>query len=987
MLDKLSLKFWQILLFTVAIIITIQLIATFIVDIFWFEEVGYLNIMFKRLQTQFLAGGLIFFISLIFINLNLNIAKTIKWSSGNKTKANQPHSYSLKFNLLFPIILTLAIVLGSLVYYYGQLAYSSWQVDYTLPKVTPTLPSPFTIRYLQIIFSQIYNHLWQLLILITTIVVIFKSPEYVLKTLGFVLSLVLGAVIAGNWTVILQWLAATEFNQVDPVFNHDLSFYVFKVPGYRLLDFWLGGLFLYTLISITIIYLLSDKSLSQGKFPGFSRSQLRHIYSLLAAMFLILAWRHWFQRYDLLYSQTGVVYGASYTDITVQLPLETILSIVATGISLWLFWKAFTGAGKYNQSLTQFTGRKQRIGRRLYKIPFSIVPFNIYLTILVVGFITVFLVQNLVVQPNELAREKPYLVRNIADTRQGFNLDKIDVYTFDPKGQLNQEVIDNNPLTISNIRLWDTRPLLQTNRQLQLIRPYYKFYDADIDRYNIKEPISSETTGLIKQQVIISARELDYNGVPEQAQTWVNEHLVFTHGFGFTLSPVNQVDEGGLPYYFVRDIGTGTTEQALTISSELIAETIPIGKPRIYYGEITDTYVMTPTKVQEFDYPSGQENVYNVYDGTGGINIGAYWRRLVFAVYLRDWQMLFTENFTPETKLLFRRNINVRLRTIAPFLRYDQNPYLVVANAGDVQQGGSENYLHWIMDAYTTSPHYPYSDPGENNFNYIRNSVKIIADAYHGDVQFYIADPDDPIIKTWAKIFGDVFHPLTDMPDNLQSHIRYPQDLFTTQSERLLTYHMLDPQVFYNREDLWRIPLEIYGSETQEVEPYYLIIKLPTATDEGFILAHVYTPNSRNNLIALLFGFSDGDDYGKASLYLMPRERLVFGVEQVEARINQDPIISQQISLWNRQGSRVILGNLLVIPIEESLLYVEPIYLEATINSIPTLIRVVLVYQNQIVMAESLEKGLEALFQSDPSAETPIIRPIDEIPPDIEIEL
>jgi uncharacterized membrane protein (UPF0182 family) len=984
MLDKISIKLFQILLVCLAIVVIIYFIADFMVDVFWFQELGYLNILLKKLQTQIIAGFLIFSLSLVFIFSNLNIADKLKWSSINQPNLKKLHSQKLKFSFLLGITLILSILISSMIFYYGQLAYSSWQIDYTLPKVTPTLPSPFTITYLRQIIPQLYHHLWQLIILVLTIIFIIKKTASAIRLIAITISLLFAAVIAGNWTVILQWFAATQFNQLDPVFHHDLSFYIFRVPGFRLLDFWLGGLFLYTLITITLIYLLADNSLSQGKFAGFSRSQLRHIYSLIGAMFTVLAWRHWFLRYDLLYSKRSVTYGASYTDIHVKIPLETTLAVVAILISLWLFWKALTGAGRYNVGLTQFEGRKDRIGRRLYKTPFSLVPFYLYITILIGGIVVGFLVQYLIVQPNELAREKPYLLRNIELTRQGFNLDQIKLNTFDPKGELNQEVIANNPLTIKNIRLWGTLPLLQTNRQLQQIRPYYKFYDADIDRYAIKQSLTPGETDSIKQQVIIAARELDYNGVPAQAQTWVNEHLVFTHGFGFTMSPVNLVDEGGLPYYFVKDINSSAGNEILNTSSDLLKYSVPIGKPRIYYGELTDTYIMTSTKVKEFDFPNEQENAYNVYDGTGGINIGPYWRRLVFAIYLKDWQMLFTENFTPETRLLLRRNINVRLRTLAPFLRYDQNPYMVVADADDANQGDSDNYLHWVMDAYTTSPYYPYSDPGDNKFNYIRNSVKIVADAYHGDVQFYITDPSDPIIQTWAKIFGVVFQPLANMPQGLQSHIRYPQDLFSTQSESLLTYHMLDPQVFYNREDQWRIPKEVYGSEMLKVEPYYLIIKLPTAQQEAFILVHVYTPNSRNNLIAMLFGLSDGEDYGKAVLYVLPRERLVFGIEQIEARINQDPIISQQISLWNRQDSKVVQGNLLVIPIEKSLLYVEPIYLEAVHNSLPTLVRVVLVYENKIVMAESLSKGLEALFEPKTTEDPAIIRPLDEINSELE---
>ncbi|MFW9265415.1 UPF0182 family protein, partial [Nostoc sp. CALU 546] len=548
-------------------------------------------------------------------------------------------------------------------------------------------------------------------------------------------------------------------------------------------------------------------------------------------------------------------------------------------------------------------------------------------------------------------------------------------------------------LTIRNIRLWDQRPLLETNRQLQQIRPYYRFPDADIDRYTLKtdvisrrpsaprnppepQPEGSESTE--RRQVLIAARELDYTGVPQEAQTWVNRHLIYTHGFGFTVSPVNTVGPGGLPEYFIKDISGDSS--ALTTSSEAIRDSIPIGQPRIYYGEIANTYVMTGTRVRELDYPSGSDNVYNSYNGVGGVEIGSAWRRWLFAMYLKDWQMVLTRDFLPETKLLLRRNVKQRIRAIAPFLKFDSDPYLVAAAANE-DFPKNPSYLYWIVDAYTTSDRYPYSDAGSDSINYIRNSIKVVIDAYNGSVNFYIADPSDPIIVTWSKIFPNTFKPLNAMPVSLHSHIRYPVDFFKIQSERLMTYHMTDPQVFYNREDQWQIPNEIYGSETRPVEPYYLITSLPTVPFEEFILLLPYTPRQRTNLIAWLAARSDGENYGRLFLYTFPKERLVYGTEQIEARINQDPVISQQISLWNRQGSKAIQGNLLVIPIEQSLLYVEPIYLEATQNSLPTLVRVVVAYENRIVMAQTLEQALQGIFKPEVTPAPAIIRPFEEAAP------
>ena len=729
---------------------------------------------------------------------------------------------------------------------------------------------------------------------------------------------------------------------------------MFQIPFWRLLDFWLGGLCLYTLVAVLLTYLLAANSLTEGKFPGFSRIQLRHLYGLSGAMMVVVSIRHWLARYELVNSPYGVVYGASFTDIHVRLPFETLYAVFGLVIAVWLFYKVIQAPKTKWRSLR----KKQPY------VPFSAWPFYLYLGFLILGLIMMQATQSLIVQPNELARETPYLKRSIAFTRNAFNLDTIEPVQLDGIGALNEAELKENALTIDNIRVWDTRPLLKTNRQLQQIRLYYAFPAADYDRYSILTNAGEQSSTKL-QQVMIAARELNYDEVPAEAKTWVNKHLVYTHGYGFTLSPVNSVASGGLPYYFVKDIGNDRSEESLRTSSEAIRESIPINIPRIYYGELSNTYIMTNGKVKELDFPRGQDNAYNTYDGKGGISIGSWTRRLLFSAYLRDWQMLFTRNFTSDTRLLFRRNINQRVRRLAPFLRFDRNPYLVAADGGDTNLKGESISLYWMIDAYTTSDRYPYSDPGQRNFNYIRNSVKIVVDAYNGDVDFYIADSSDPIVKTWSHIFPNLFKPLAEMPADLRRHIRYPEDMFSTQSERLLTYHMTDPQVFYNREDQWRIPQEIYGDKQQPVAPYYLIMKLPTGSSEEFILFHVYTPTSRNNLIGGLFARSDGENYGKLLMFELPKQRLIYGPEQIEALINQTPSISQQISLWNRKGSSVIQGNLLVIPIDQSLLYIEPLYLEATENSLPTLTRVIAAYEDKIVMKPSLKEALDGIFQKE----------------------
>jgi uncharacterized protein len=986
----------KIIVASIVLLLIFDFSSRLIVDWLWFQEVGYLSVFVKQRATQFISGCLVLAISSLFFWGNFSLANKQKWQwiheSGwiknsltylpqqqsflvNKIALNLPNNKrilrsnnyqnkpTLKLSFLVPIVLLLSFTLSFLLFFYSNLLLEIWQQKSVL-KISFTGLKNLATQNTNLIFSQ-YWWLFGFVIIITG--AILWKTEFALKAIALVFSTLLSLIIAGNWIKVLAYLNPTIFNYTDPQFERDISFYIFELPVLNLIALWAIGLFGCSLIIVFLKYLLSGNSLSEGKFPGFAPFQISHIFLLGAMVMLGMSLHHWLNRYQLLYSPQGVVYGAGFTDLNVKLPRETILSILALAIALWLI--IFSASQKYSLSKKVF---RQKWQRKTTKTLIFLLPICFYLSFLITGELASSLVQNFRVKPNELALENTYLSRNIKMTRKALNLSTIEAETFSPQGELTAQDIINNNLTIDNIRLWDTRPILETNRQLQRIRLYYEFLGADIDRYILKNNRQND-----KQQVIISARELDYEAVPERAKTWVNQHLVYTHGYGFTLSPVNQVDEGGLPFYYVKDIGVATQETgSLTVSSQIIRDNIPLTNPRIYYGELTNNYVMVKTKVRELDYPKEAENAYNIYDGTGGIEIKNYGLRLIFAQYLKDWQMLFTRNFTPKTKLLLRRNITQRIRYIAPWLRYDNNPYLVVTDTS-ISGNQKNRHLYWIIDAYTISDRYPYSDPGQNNFNYIRNSVKVVVNAYDGDVSFYIADNQDPIINTWSKVFPQLFKPLEAMPLSLQTHIRYPEDLFSIQSERLLIYHMTDPQVFYNREDQWQIPQEIYGAEAREVEPYYLIMRLPTAKTEEFILLHPYTPSSRPNLIAWLAGRSDGDNYGKLLLYKFPKQRLVYGPNQIEALINQDPIISQQISLWNREGSKAIQGNLLIIPIEQSLLYVEPLYIEAAQNSLPTLARVIVVYKNKIVMAETLNSAISAIFKPETSSKSTIIRPVE----------
>ena len=934
-----------------------ELFSYIIVEKFWFEEVGYLEVFLKQL---FWKLNLLIFISsfsIWFLFKNLNQAEHDKWSGSfqnhkiyPKKKSqfiqldSSPPCFSLGLLHLILIVMALGGIVGFMLTYFCQIAYNSWIFNFPLQNEIPTLPSLSFLDFnFKFIFQEL-NQLWKIGIIGLTIILVLYNVKLFFRVTSLIFGFTLGLILSSNWSRVLQYLYSVPFGEADPQFGKDISFYTFSFPFWKLIDFWLSGLFLFGLISVVLTYLMAANSIGHGIFPGFSQKQLRHIFTLSSLLVLVIAFHHWLARYELLYSTKGVVFGASYTDVYFLIPVYTLTAIIATILSLLLLLRGMTSNAK---SIFYYT------------------PLFLYIAILPMTWFGQEAIQSLIVEPNELAQEIPYIKRNIASTRRAFNLDKIRIKTFDGTGNLTEKFLDENRLTINNIRLWDPRPLLQTNRQLQQLRPYYKFNDADIDRYSISLEENDNLSKIVKEQVLIAARELDYEEVPKPAKTWVNEHLVYTHGYGFTLSPVNKVDEGGLPFYSVQNINTNNkilNEKTFENSEDNTS----IDNPRIYFGESTNTYIMTNTEVQELDFPSGQDNVYNTYDGKGGIKIKNWARKILFANYLRDWQMIFTHNFTPDTRLIFRRNINQRIRKIAPFLLFDNDPYLVTTEVQAKNNKLEKAKLYWMIDAYTTSNRYPYSEPGDFPFNYIRNSVKIVIDAYDGDISFYVIDPDDPLIKTWNRIFPNLFKPFQEIPISIKDHIRYPKDMFNAQSERLLTYHMTDPKVFYNREDQWRIPQEIYGENQQPVEPYYLLMSLTNDTPE-FMLFNVYTPTSRNNLVAGLFARSDENNYGEMLLFRLPKQRIVYGPEQVEALISQDPVISQQISLWSRQKSQVIQGNLLVIPFfkEQSLLYVEPLYLEAKKNSLPTLVRVIVVYENQVVMAKTLSEALNSIFKKE----------------------
>ena len=744
------------------------------------------------------------------------------------------------------------------------------------------------------------------------------------------LSLIFGLVAHGNWQVVLRFFNGQPFGVTDPVFHNEVGFYVFSLPFWHFLRGWLLGALIITILGSVGVYLVSYKV--RGLRFDSARPVLAHVGGLFIAILGLFAWGYRLGIWELVFSGRGVVFGATYADMHAKLPAQWIL----LGVVLVLI----------GIILISLLRRKPRWP--LYGIGAWIAAA------IIVGLIFPSAVQRFQVQPNELAKERPYIEYNIQFTREAFALDQVEEQSFPAEKSPSPEDMAQNEATISNVRLWDHRPLKDTYNHIQSIRLYYDFYDVDVDRYTIDGNY---------RQVMLSARELSVEKLAGQAQTWVNQRLQFTHGYGAVLSPVNEISVEGLPVLLVKDIPP--------------VGDINIEQPQIYFGEKTNDYVIVNTKTEEFDYPMGEENVYGYYQGEGGVGVGSSIRRLVYAWQFGDFNILISGELTPESRVLYHRNIQERVNHVAPFLKLDSDPYLVVV----------DGRLFWIQDAYTTTDRYPYSEPLVGGLNYIRNAVKIVIDAYNGSMTFYITDPEDALIQTYQAIFPELFVPAEQMPQSLRVHWRYPEDMFNIQASVYQSYHMRDPRVFYNKEDLWAVPNEFYADKEQPMEPYYIIMRLPDEEKEEFLLMLPFTPANKNNTIGWLAARCDGENYGKLLAYHFPKERLVYGPSQIENRIQQDTVITEQLALWGRGGSRVIRGNLLMIPLGKSNLYVEPVFLQAQGGGLPELKRVIVAAGESIAMELTLESSIASIFGTDlpPTEPEPPVpgEPEEPVPADI----
>ena len=751
--------------------------------------------------------------------------------------------------------------------------------------------------------------------------------RWIIGGIGLFAAFVFASAASAQWEKFLLFINRQEFGVTDPVLGIDLGFYFFQLPVFRFLHGWAIPLIVVTIIGVALIY-LSDNwfALQRGRVnTSYPPSVRRHIAILLTIFFLLWAVGYLLDIYELQYSTRGVVFGAGYTD------LKAVLPALYIQLALMLVLAIITAVNIFRLSVR----------------PFLIAAGLWLAAAILLGNVYPLLLQRYGVEPNEISREELYIERNIEYTRLGFALDDIDARPFGAVSELTNQDLITNRETLQNVRLWDYRPLQQTYAQLQELRPYYEFSTVDIDRYDI----DGQT-----RQVMLAARELNKENL--SAPSWVNEKLQFTHGYGIVMNPVDQVTPEGRPDFFIQDLPPKSTVPSIDVT-----------RPEIYYGEMIDDMVLVGSDLAEFDYPVGNQNAQSSYAGEGGVELNNILRRLAFAIRFGEANLLLSEYITPETRVLLHRQVQERVSTITPFLALDSDPYLVLA----------DGRLFWMLDAYTLSSAMPYSSPSEQGFNYIRNPVKITVDAYNGTVNYYLVDPDDPIIKAYASAFPDLFQPLDAMPDELKAHIRYPEDFFKVQTRQYLKYHMDDIQTFYNQEDLWEIPKEVFENDQQPIEPYHVILSLPSEKETEFLLIQPFTPAGKNNMIAWIAARNDPPNYGQLVVYELPKQELVFGPIQVEARIDQDPEISAQISLWNQRGSKVIRGNLIVIPMNSSFLYVEPLYLLSEASELPELKRVIVASGDRVAMRETFGDALLALIAMDPTlAEEPEVQPEEE---------
>jgi len=732
---------------------------------------------------------------------------------------------------------------------------------------------------------------------------------------ALVLAFLNGLGMSANWETFRISLASVPFGYNDPQFGRDVGFFVFQLPALNLIADWLTGVLMLTIVLSFAVHVLDGAIQPWARLKGFAPHVKAHLSVLMALLVATFGFKYWISIWELNFSKIGQIVGAGYTDIHARIPAYQILIAVslATAVALLL-----------------------NIRYKGWRLPLISIGVWVAASILL-GAVWPALMQQFIVAPNEASAEAPYIQRNITMTRKAFGLEDVKGQKFPAAETLTAADVVADRETLKNVRLWDPSIVAQSYSQLQSIRPYYEFPDVDVDRYTIDGR---------RQQVLVSAREMNSALLPDQAQTWVNRHLVYTHGFGLVMSSVSESDSRGMPKFIIGDVPPRT-------STDLKTE-----QPRLYYGEDTKDYVIVDTGIKEFDFPLGDKNAEYQYKGSGGVPVGGIVSRVAWALHLGSSQVLFSEYVKPESRVLMRRDLTSRLEALAPWLEYETDPYPVLV----------DGRITWVIDAYTSSEEFPYSEGlPDSPTNYLRNSVKVTVDAFDGTTKFYAFDSEDPVLKAWSHVFPTLMIPGDKIPSEIRDHFRYPEGLFTAQAEIYRTYHMTDPRVFYNKEDQWEIPGTRQG---KTMHPFFVLMRLPGKSQEQFYIMQPYTPRNRDNMIGWVAANSDPENYGERTVYQFPKERVVLGPEQVSAQINQDALISPQLSLWSQRGSRAIFGNMLVVPIKDSIVYIQPLYLQAEQTAIPELTRVIVVYADKVEMERTLEAALLKVFGQESSATT-----------------
>jgi len=797
-------------------------------------------------------------------------------------------------------------------------------------------------------------------IIVSALLYALPKSKRILRYSAYALSMLVGALWGfANWEVFLKFFHSVKTGMVDPILGQDTGFYLFTLPFLDQIQSVLLTLATIALVASFLIRytLIQDgNKLRIGNSSGINEQKSNRLLFMNGGIVLLLfATSKYLDRFHLLYSDLGAVSGPGWTDVNIILPTLWVVIVFNALLGIALFLPA---ARRLIERML-FRMRIMRKREPAYVLAaagiLAVLSWVIGLSVIPGAF------QNFRVEPNEISYEEQYIENNIEFTRHGFNLHTIENKEFPVEERFTRQMVENNQTIFNNIRLWDWRALDAVLKQFQEIRLYYEFNDVDIDRYTYDGKY---------RQVMVSAREMLATNLPQESQTFVNKVFKYTHGYGIALTTVSDFTEEGLPNLLVKNIPPESQHEELEVK-----------KPQIYYGELTDSYVITNSVEPEFDYPKGDENEYISYNGTGGVQLSSFFRKLIYAFKMGDIKLLLSSYPTDESRIMYDRQIKKRVRKLAPFLKLDSDPYIVNANGE----------LYWMIDAYTTSEYYPYSEPfssleqiqykeGEqqqrlnvrhrsdfNGINYIRNSVKVVVNAFDGSVDFYTFDPEDPLIQVWGDIFTGMLKPRSEMPKELLSHIRYPSDYLLTQGLVYAKYHMGDPEVFYNQEDLWIRATEKYYGSVQPVQPYYIMWQQPGATEAEFSLILPFTPKNRQVSIGWIAGLCDPQNYGKFLSYSFPKEKRVLGPQQVETKIDQNSFLSGQLSLWDQRGSRVIRGNVLAIPIDNTIFYVEPIYLQAETAAYPELRLVCVMHDDQLSYAENFEEALEGLFGEAPA--------------------